>query len=271
MSNTQLQATRLHLVGCGKMGSAVLQSWLDAGIPAANISARVASESSATSLHKKFGIHAATDCRYDGEDVVLLAVKPQMLDAVLAADWQPAPSSPLYISVAAGKSLGYFAGWLGEDARVIRSMPNTPSLVGQGVTTLVAAGTASETDKSLTTALFAASGTAIWLDSEEALNAAAAIAGSGPAYVFHFAECLLQAALAHGLPEDTARALVRGTLAGSIALADAEGWEDLAQLRQNVTSKGGVTQAALDVLMPKLPELVEQAVAANIARSKALA
>lgn len=270
MSTPSLQAMRLHLVGCGKMGSALLQSWLAAGIPATHITARVATDTSARQLTEHYGIRAATDTRYDGEDIVLLAVKPQMLDDVLAEGWHPAPHKPLYLSIAAGKTLGYFARTLGAEARVIRAMPNTPALVGKGVTTLVAATTASGADKTVATALFEASGAAIWLESEAALDTAAAIAGSGPAYVFHFAEALLHAATAHGLPEDTARELVLGTLGGSVALADAEGWHDLAQLRRNVTSKGGVTQAALDVLMPRLPQLMEQAVAANIARSKEL-
>lgn len=270
MSGTDLQAQRLHLVGCGKMGSALLKGWLDKGIPPQNITARVATEASAAQLQQQYGIHASPSATYNGEDVVLLAVKPQMFDAVLAAEWHPAPAAPLYISVAAGKTLDYLADKLGRNARILRAMPNTPSLVGQGVTTLVANPQMTAEDKQLSTAMFAACGMAIWLENEDALNAAAAVAGSGPAYVFHFAECLMQSALALGLPEDTARQLVQGTLRGSVALADAEGWEDLGQLRSNVTSKNGVTQAALEVLMPELPPLMQRALEANIARSKAL-
>lgn len=271
MNGNTLQAARLHLAGCGKMGSALLKSWLDAGLPPRNVTARVGSEASAARLSATYGIHASTTAVYDGEDAVVLAVKPQMLDDVLDAAWNPAPQAPLYLSVAAGKTLAYFADRLGAQARVIRAMPNTPSLVGQGVTTLVAGTAARPQDRQLASALFAASGTAIWLDSEAELDAATAIAGSGPAYVFHFAECLLQSALALGLPEYTARQLVQGTLKGSIALADADGWRDLARLRRDVTSKGGVTQAALEVLMPNLPPLVQQALEANIRRSKELA
>lgn len=270
MSNNDVSSLRLHLVGCGKMGSALLKSWLNAGVQPSHITARIASSASADMLVSLYGIDASTQMAYNGEDVVLLAVKPQMLDQVLAEQWHPAPMQPLYISIAAGKPLSYFMDRLGDDARIIRAMPNTPALVGRGVTTLVAAQTAKTSDRKIAERLFSSCGNAIWLDSETQLDAATALAGSGPAYVFFFAECLLSAALQLGLPEDTALALVKGTLAGSIALADAEGWGDLAELRHNVTSKGGVTQAALAVLMPELPGLIERMLEANIARAKAL-
>lgn len=268
MSGKTLHNTRLHLVGCGKMGSALLKSWLLAGVDPRHVTARVARDSSAELLTSVYGIRASTSMGYDGEDVVVLAVKPQMLDAVLPE--YTGVSKPLYISIAAGKTLAYFASKLGADKRVIRAMPNTPAQVGQGVSTLVAAPTADKQDVSLATALFEASGSAIWLE-EEQIDAATAIAGSGPAYVFHFAECLMEAARGLGLSETAARDLVSGTLRGSVALADAEGWNDLAQMRRDVTSKGGVTEAALAVLMPALAPLLREALEANVARAKELA
>lgn len=268
MSEKTLHNIRLHLVGCGKMGSALLKSWLQAGVNPQHVTARVARDSSAELLASVYGIHASTAMRYDGEDVVVLAVKPQMLDAVLP-DY--AAVRPLYISIAAGKTLAYFASGLGADKRVIRAMPNIPAQVGQGVTALVAAPAADKHDIALASVLFEASGAAIWLEEEGQIDAATAIAGSGPAYVFHFAECLIEAARSLGLSETTARDLVSGTLRGSVALADAEGWHDLAQLRRDVTSKGGVTEAALAVLMPSLSSLVQEALRANVERAKALA
>lgn len=267
-----LSTTRLHLVGCGNMGSALLKSWLDAGVKPEHVTIRVASESSATRLHDTYGVHAATDMVYDGEDIVMLGVKPQMLDDVLDSGWQNAHSKPLYLSIAAGKTLSYFETKLGSTTRIVRAMPNTPAMVGEGVTTLVANDHATDADKDVLTQLLEASGAAIWLQTEDELNAAAAVAGSGPAYVFHFAESLLAAAQSLGLDNDTALALVKGTLKGGVALADADdGWSDLSQLRRNVTSKNGVTQAALEVLMAELPDLVKRALEANVARSKALA
>lgn len=265
-----LKDARLHLVGCGNMGSALLRGWLAAGVPASQVSARVASTASAELLSMNYGIRASTTTRYDGEDIVVLGVKPQMLDAVLDEHWHPAPGQPLYVSIAAGKRLSYFAQKLGARARVIRAMPNTPALVGKGVTTLVASR-AAEADMPLALQLFEACGLAIPLADEAQLDAAAAVAGSGPAYVFHFIEAFTAAAQAVGLDADTALALVRGTLTGSLALADAEGWEDAARLRGNVTSKGGVTHAALEVLMPRLEPLLKEALEANIHRSGELA
>lgn len=271
MTGSALRSQRLHLVGCGKMGSALLKSWLDAGLSPAHVTARVASPASADMLIANYGIQASTRMAYNGEDVVVLAVKPQMLDSVLQEQWHPAPKQALYISIAAGKSLAYFRSRLEEDARVIRAMPNTPALVGQGVTTLVTSPTATDGDKALAESLFSACGTAIWLENEVQMEAATAVAGSGPAYVFYFAECLHASAIRLGLPEELALSMVKATLSGSIALADTEGWADLAALRQNVTSKGGVTQAALAVLMPELPELIQRALEANIARAQELA
>lgn len=270
MTDGTLQALRLHLVGCGNMGGALLKSWLEAGVKPQNVSVRVATDASAARLRDAYGVNASTTCRYDNEDIVIWGVKPQMLDDVIAADWADAPQQPLYISIAAGKTLDYFGRKLGSNARIIRTMPNTPSMVGKGVTTMVAGSHATETDKQRCEALFKASGMALWLADEDALNTAAAIAGSGPAYVFHFAECLMQAGQELGLDADTTRALVQGTLGGSVALADAEGWHDMAKLRQNVTSKGGVTQAALEVLMPQMPDLILKALKANIRRSQEL-
>lgn len=269
MSEKTLHNIRLHLVGCGKMGSALLKSWLLAGVDPDHITARVARDSSAELLASVYGIRTSTTMRYDREDVVVLAVKPQMLDGILPE--YAAASEPLFISIAAGRRLEYFVSALGANKRIIRAMPNTPAQVGQGVTTLAAGKEADSHDIALATALFEASGSAIWLEEEGQIDAATAIAGSGPAYVFHFAECLMEAARSLGLPEAVVRDLVSGTLRGSVALADTEGWHDLAQLRRDVTSKGGVTEAALAVLMPSLSPLVQEALRANVERAKALA
>ncbi|MCH2546870.1 MAG: pyrroline-5-carboxylate reductase [Alphaproteobacteria bacterium] len=270
MTQINLDTIRILFVGCGNMGSAILSSWLEHGVNPDNVSIRVNTQQSADGLTQRFGVTASPLQTYNNHDIVVLAVKPQMLDSVLAQHWADAPATPLYISIAAGKTLEYFQRMLGAHHRIIRAMPNTPSLVGEGVTTLVAGDSANIKDQSLATQLFETCGAAIWLDNEAQLAIATAIAGSGPAYVYHFAECLYVTAQKMGLPDDTALALVRGTLSGSVALANAQGWDDIAQLRQNVTSKGGVTQAALEVLMTDMPNLITRALQANIARSKEL-
>lgn len=272
MTDNVLAGLRLHLVGCGKMGSALLKGWLQAGIPPENISAKVATQESAVQISRQFAIHCTTDQPYQNEDVVIFAVKPQMLPALLAEQWQDAPASPLYISIAAGIRLESLHEALGEKARIIRAMPNTPVLVGKGVTSLCAGDFVGAPDKAQTEALFSAVGEALWMETERKLNAATAIAGSGPAYVFYFAECLQEIARDLELPDDVAKTLMNQTLRGSIALADAEGW-DVKQLRQNVASKGGVTEAALKRLADEesgLKELMHSAIMANLRRTREL-
>lgn len=273
MNKVDLEHIRLHLVGCGKMGTALLEGWLKAGMPSINICARVATEASANALFESYNIHAATNVLYAEEEAVVFAVKPQILPEVLAESWHPAPSQPLYISLAAGITLESLQQALGKEARIVRAMPNTPALVGQGITTLCATPLAEEKDRVLTEALFAATGKALWVENEAQLTAATAVAGSGPAYVFYFAECLMRAAQEIGLPLETAHALVTQTLKGSVALAEAENWA-VERLRQDVTSKGGVTAAALTVLQDNdrgLASLFTEALHANIKRSKELA
>lgn len=250
------------------MGTALLEGWLKAGLNPQTTSACVATNASAKHLVTRYGITAASDASSKGASTVILAVKPQILAEAVGQHLQPNEPSPLYISLAAGISLAKLQSLLGERARIIRAMPNTPALVGEGLTTLVAGLHASEADKHQAETLFSAVGEAIWLQDEGELDIATAIAGSGPAYVFYFGEVLASLAQEMGLPPSTGHILASQTLKGSVALAEKEGW-DLRQLRRNVTSKGGVTQAALDVLMADegLKALMQNALEANIKRS----
>ena len=267
-----LSKLRLHLVGCGKMGSALLKGWLSGGVKPEHVLARVNRESSAEKLRREFGIKAGTDITYDQEDVVLLAVKPQIMPDVLAEYWNPAPAKPLYLSVAAGIRLEKLQEALGEKAAIIRAMPNTPALIGAGVTSLCSGEPVTTDHEQLADRLFKAVGATVWLDTQRKLNAATAIAGSGPAYVFYFAESLQELAVEFDLAPEAAAELVKHTVRGSIALADEQGW-DLPTLRQNVTSRGGVTEAALKRLMDDesgLKELLLSALMANLRRTREL-
>lgn len=268
MTSDLLAQMSLHLVGCGKMGSALLKSWLDAGVSPKRVSARTATTESAAKLTSTYGIYASDSVDYAGQDIVVLGVKPQMLPAVLPRF--KGQRTPLYLCLAAGTPLAALQRDLGVEARIIRSMPNTPSRLGKGMTTLVAGERATEKDRDWAAALFHAAGEVLWLQEETLMDAAAAIAGSGPAYLFHFAEALIANAESLGFTPAQANLLVTQTLSGSAALADAEDW-DVGRLRQEVTSKAGVTEAALGILMPALTPLLEKALAANIARAKALA
>ncbi len=203
-------------------------------------------------------------------DMVVLAVKPQMMDAALPP--YARYKNAVFLSIAAGKTLGYFAGTLGESAAVVRAMPNTPAAVGRGMTVAVANGHVPAAGRALASALLAAVGEVAWIEDEAQMDAVTAVSGSGPAYVFLLAEALAQAGEAAGLPADLAARLARATVAGSGELLHRAA-DEAAVLRQNVTSPGGTTFAALQVLMAEdgLTPLLTRAVAAAADRSRQLA
>ena len=202
----------------------------------------------------------------------MLAVKPQSMDAVLPDLKRFADEGSVFLSIAAGKTLKYFASHLGSTAKVVRAMPNTPAAIGRGITVAVAAPRVSAAQRTVADALLRATGAVEWVDEESLMDAVTAVSGSGPAYVFLLAEELARAGVAAGLPDELATKLARATVAGSGELLHRSEL-DAATLRQNVTSPGGTTAAALDVLMGTdgLKQLMTRAVAAATARSKELA
>lgn len=204
--------------------------------------------------------------------VVVFAVKPQVIPEVLPLYAARFGTSPLYISVAAGVPQAVYARHLGEQARVVRAMPNTPVIVGQGMTALHAGKQTKAEDMDIALTLFASTGLALYVENEDDMHAVTALSGSGPAFVFHFMEALIEAGKALGLDEATARMLAQQTVLGSAALA-IHSSEPLATLRQNVTSPGGTTQAGLEVLMRDgaLSKLLTQTLQAAAQRSKELA
>jgi len=254
----------LLLVGCGKMGGALLARWKTT-FP--NYRFDVI-EPNSTQWHKNLG--ALPDNYTPG--VIVFAVKPQQLDAILPAYCKRFGShSPLYISIAAGKNLAFYADHLGAHAHVVRVMPNTPALVGQSMSVLSAADTLPASMRNTATQLMEAVGKVEWLDDESLMDAVTALSGSGPAYVFLFLDSLVKGGIAAGLPENIAKTLALQTVSGSLALA-AGSHENLGQLRQNVTSPGGTTEAALKVLMSNnmLENMMKEAVLAATKRSKEL-
>ena len=204
-------------------------------------------------------------------DVIMFAAKPQQLAEILSEYKKRFGATPLYISIAAGKTLGFFAEHLGTEAKIIRAMPNTPALVGKAITALCANQNVSETQKASATALIESFGKAVWVD-EHNMDAVTAISGSGPAYVFLFLEVLTKAGINAGLSAEIAKTLALEMTHGSIHLATKTG-ETFEKLRHNVTSKGGTTEAALNILMNEnaLEKLIEEAVQSAIKRAKSLA
>lgn len=234
----------LVLLGCGKMGSALLSGWLAAGLPATSAWVLEPNPSDwlrGTGVHLNQGMPPAPA-------VALLAVKPQMMGAALPALQALGNGKTLVVSIAAGTSIATFEAVFGARTPIVRTMPNTPAMVGRGITGLCHNAHATADDVALATALMAAVGEVVLLDGEHQIDAVTAVSGSGPAYVFHLIEALAAAGVAQGLAPETAMRLARATVCGAGELAY-RAPETAEQLRVNVTSPGGTTAAALAVLM----------------------
>jgi pyrroline-5-carboxylate reductase len=263
----------LVLVGCGKMGGAMLEGWLRAGLPAGAVSVIDPSPpAEVRALIERAGV--STRRPTAPPRVLLIAVKPQIMDGVLETITDLAGPDTLILSVVAGKTMARFEAQFGALARVVRTIPNTPAAVGRGVTGCVANAAASDDDRALAQALLEAVGRVVWVEDEAQIDAITAVSGSGPAYVFHMVEALAKAGVAAGLPEATALSLARATVEGAGELLFQASDIGADQLRKNVTSPNGTTQAALDVLMDQdsgLAPLMTRAVSAAARRSRELA
>jgi pyrroline-5-carboxylate reductase len=220
---------------------------------------------------KRYDSAAALPKRF-APAAIVLAVKPQSLADALPAYRRFADGETVFLSIAAGKTLRFFARNLGDDASVVRAMPNTPAAIGRGIAVACANLKVTKAQRILSTRLLGAVGEVAWADDEALIDPVTAVSGSGPAYVFLLIECLADAGVAAGLPADLAMTLARATVSGSGELARLSS-EDAAQLRRNVTSPGGTTEAALKILMAGdgLAPLMRRAIAAAASRSKELA
>jgi pyrroline-5-carboxylate reductase len=258
------------LVGAGKMGSAMLQGWLGLGLDPKNLV--VLEPQPAPELGVR-GLRINPNASTVGEAAaILIAVKPQVAAEVLPTLKPYIGGLTVAVSIMAGRTLGFLEQALPKRIALIRAMPNTPAAIGRGITVAVPNAQVSPSQRDLVYALLSATGAVEWISDEALMDAVTAVSGSGPAYVFLLAEALARAGAAAGLPADLATRLARATVAGSGELLHRSS-VDAATLRQNVTSPGGTTAAALKVLMAKdsLGALMEQAVAAATRRSRELA
>lgn len=264
------------LVGCGKMGSALVEGWFKRGLnpvdviivePAGRASISCCSGHPALTVLPK-AQDVPTDFR---PDVVVFAVKPQVVPAVVPQYAHLAREHPVFLSIVAGQSIAAFKSHLGAEAAVVRAMPNTPAAIGKGISVLFAASEVSPVQRTVCEVLMSAAGQVAWIEDESLMDAVTAVSGSGPAYVFLFAEALAEAGRKAGLPADLTDQLARATVAGAGALLE-HSKETPATLRKNVTSPGGTTQAALGVLMSEhgVPKLLADAVEAAAKRSREL-
>ncbi|MEL7133590.1 MAG: pyrroline-5-carboxylate reductase [Pseudomonadota bacterium] len=267
MKDTTIAARGLVLLGCGKMGSAMLAGWLGRGLPPTSVWVQDPAPSDWL-LGTGVLVNAPLPAN---PAIVLIAVKPQMMGDALPAIAAFGGGDTVFVSVSAGTPLATFEDAFGATSPIVRAMPNTPAAVGRGITAICAndAGQGALDEAEL---LLSAVGEVVRLQGEHQMDAVTGVSGSGPAYVFHLIETLAAGGVAQGLPKELAMQLAKATVAGAGHLA-MTAVEDPAQLRVNVTSPNGTTQAALDVLMDEksgFPNLLPAAVQAAAERSKEL-
>ncbi|MGB2016708.1 MAG: pyrroline-5-carboxylate reductase [Candidatus Puniceispirillum sp.] len=282
MSQRKSSASTHHivLIGCGKMGGAMLEGWIaDTGLDAHfSIIEPFQDHLGWTASHANIALFdscaASEAASIPPATMIVLAVKPQMMDEAIGHFAHMIDDDTAFLSIAAGITTAWLASRLdpvsGSSATIIRAMPNTPAAIGHGITVLYS-GDSSDAKRDLATQLLMAIGQVVMIDDESLMDAVTAVSGSGPAYVFLLAEVMTKAGIEAGLPDDLATQLAEATVAGAGALIAASD-DDPAVLRANVTSKGGTTAAALDVLMADdgMAPLLARAIAAAKARSIAL-
>jgi len=271
----QLAGVSLALVGAGKMGLAMLEGWAARGLagPKALIAEPTPSPQLAALCAASCYSLVADPAGAAPADVLVLAVKPQMLDAAAPALQGLVGPQTLVVSILAGKSVANLAARLPGTRAIVRAMPNTPAAIGRGVTGAFANAAVAPSQRALADALLGAVGGVEWVEDEALIDAVTAVSGSGPAYVFHLVEALAAAGAQAGLPPDLATRLARATVEGAGELLYRNPALGAETLRQNVTSPGGTTAAALAVLMGAdgLGPLMEKAVAAAKRRAGELA
>jgi pyrroline-5-carboxylate reductase len=268
------EKSKIALIGCGKMGGALLRGWIQAGIlnhayvldPAGmpdDIDARLATayKDSPSFIQAK-----------PQAGIYVLAVKPQVMEETCRALAGAVPAKALVLSIAAGQKISSFEKYFDAAQPVVRAMPNLPASIGLGITVAVANSPVSAAQKQQADSILRAAGAVEWIDDENMLDAVTALSGSGPAYVFLLIEALARAGEKQGLTAALAKTLARQTVIGSAALAEREATTPPETLRKNVTSPGGTTEAALKILMDdgKLQNLFDRALAAATARGREL-
>ncbi|NCT67192.1 MAG: pyrroline-5-carboxylate reductase [Rhodanobacteraceae bacterium] len=273
MTPSEPRASHIAFIGGGNMARCLIGALVHGGTPPAAIAVAEPHPELRAALARDFGVavHDGPAAAAAGADVLVLAVKPQIMKTVcaeLAAGL--ASRRPLVISIAAGIRIAQLRDWLGADLPIVRSMPNTPALVGAGATGLIANDTTSPEQRAQAEAILGAAGMTAWLEREDLMDTVTALSGSGPAYFFLLVEALEDAAVAQGLPRETARALATQTCLGAGRML-VENGEPPTVLRERVTSPGGTTAAALQTFIDgHLRDLVASAVEAATRRGREL-
>ncbi|NVJ97222.1 MAG: pyrroline-5-carboxylate reductase [Alphaproteobacteria bacterium] len=270
------ESAPLVLVGCGNMGQAMAMGWLRAGLSPDHLFVVDPGASADRLLGAKTEnfVQTARDLPVGLKArVIVLAVKPQMMDNVIGLFGPFVDANTMIISVAAGITLGQLKGGIGGEGTYVRVMPNTPAAIGEGISGLAADPDISTENKCLAQELMHAVGDTVWVDDERLIDSVTSVSGSGPAYVFYMVECMAAAGVAQGLSEEVAMKLARQTVVGAAKLMDTDTDIPAAELRRRVTSPGGTTAAALNILMQAeggLGQLMEKAITAARERGQEL-
>ncbi len=246
--HTASKQNTIAFIGGGNMARSLIGGLIARGAAAADIRVSEPVDALREALALDFGVHVGSEnpIAASGAGLWLLAVKPQVMRAVCEALAPLAQAErPLVVSIAAGITAAQLQRWLGGGVAVVRAMPNTPALLGAGVTGLFGSAEVDANGRERAANLLASAGKTVWIDDEARMDAVTAVSGSGPAYIFLLAEAMEAAALAEGLPAEAARTLVLETVLGAARMLTESG-EDPAELRRRVTSPGGTTQAAIE-------------------------
>jgi len=262
----------LVLVGAGKMGSAMLDGWLARGLDPKKIIVIEPQPVKALKALARRGVKLNPKDKVGVASAIVIAVKPQSAPEAVAPLARYIDKTTLVLSIMAGRTIGFLEKSLPTGTSIVRAMPNTPAAIGRGISVAVTNARISMRQRKQASDLLAAIGKVEWVGDETLMDAVTALSGSGPAYIFLLAECMARAGVAAGLPKELATRLARETVAGSAELLHRSDL-DAATLRQNVTSPGGTTAAALEVLMGPggFDQLLTQAIAAATRRSRDLA
>ncbi len=272
--NTIPLSEPIALIGAGRMGGAMLKAWLRGGVdPEQIIVVDPGPPSETVDLRDTYGVSLAVgpEAVTTVPGVLVLAVKPQKMDDVLPGLMHLIGGNTVIMSIAAGRTIDSIAAHFGTKRAIVRAMPNTPAAIGRGMTVACANANVGPQQARVCTDLLGAVGEVAWIEDEGLMDAVTGVSGSGPAYVFLLTECMADAGVEAGLPRELAEQLARVTVQGAGALM-AESNEPAGKLRENVTSPGGTTEAALVELMadPGMRDLMKRAVAAAVRRSKEL-
>lgn len=272
MSASQASAT-ISFIGGGNMASALIGGLIQSGIPADHITAADPNPAAGEQLSSEYGVKVDTDNQraIHDADIIVLAVKPQIMPLVLDEIGSSVGTDQLVVSIAAGITIQCITQAMNPEQAIIRAMPNTPALIGLGITGMFANSSCRNDQKEMAAHILSAAGETVWVEDEGLIDVVTAVSGSGPAYFFYMVEALREAGEHYGLQPEAAAKLALHTAQGAGVMA-AKSELDVAELRRRVTSPGGTTQAALESLASdNFKDIVDRAVQAATDRGKALA